>query len=221
MSFFNKKEDVFHIELTPYGRHLLSLGKLKHHHYRFFDDDVMYNSNHIPNGGFSEDQNDSHKRILDETPKIRPNANFKGVESDINKLNTDAYFGYEVGKELRNFRIENKELYINKLPYSLGSVNLDQTQSPALKVDMFNGEISTNTSKFLTGSNNHILNIPQIEIEVEWNYSVVDSGEASLVPAVNTIKSPYKTEEIDGKVVKIIPEIPILRTIYSKKSSKI
>lgn len=212
MSFFNKKEDVFHIELTPYGRHLLSLGKLKPHHYRFFDDDVMYNSNHIPNGGFSEDQNLAHKRILDETPKIKPNPNLKGVESDINKLNTDAYFGYEVGKDLQNFRTENKELHINKLPYSLGSVKYDQTQTPALKIDMFNGEISNSTDKFLTGSNNHILNIPQIEIEVEWGYAVVPSEEASLVSTVNTIKSTYKTQEIEGQVVKIMPEIPILRT---------
>ena len=39
MSFFNKKEEVYHIELTPYGRYLLSIGKLKPHHYRFFDDE--------------------------------------------------------------------------------------------------------------------------------------------------------------------------------------
>ena len=50
-----------------------------------------------------------------------------------------------------------------------------------------------------------------VEIEVEWGYSVVPSEEASLVSVVNTIKSPYKTQEIDGQVVKIMPEIPILR----------
>ena len=40
MTFFNKKEEVFQIELTPYGRYLLSIGKLMPHHYKFFDDDV-------------------------------------------------------------------------------------------------------------------------------------------------------------------------------------
>ena len=39
MGFFNKKEDVLHIELTPHGRYLLSIGKLLPSHYRFFDDD--------------------------------------------------------------------------------------------------------------------------------------------------------------------------------------
>ena len=43
MTFFNKKEEVFQIELTPYGRYLLSIGRLQPHHYKFFDDDVVYN----------------------------------------------------------------------------------------------------------------------------------------------------------------------------------
>ena len=63
MSFFNKKEEVYHIELTPYGRYLLSIGKLKPHHYRFFDDDVAYDSDFISK---TETQNETHKRILDE-----------------------------------------------------------------------------------------------------------------------------------------------------------
>jgi hypothetical protein len=29
MTFFNKKEDVLKIELTPHGRKLLSMGKMK------------------------------------------------------------------------------------------------------------------------------------------------------------------------------------------------
>ena len=42
MSFFNKKEDVLDIVLTPHGRHLLSKGKLKPAFYSFLDDDILY-----------------------------------------------------------------------------------------------------------------------------------------------------------------------------------
>ena len=42
MGFSNKKEDVVYMELTPYGRHLLSIGKLKPEYYAFFDDDILY-----------------------------------------------------------------------------------------------------------------------------------------------------------------------------------
>ena len=71
MSFFNKKEDVLHIELTPLGRHLLSLGKLKPHSYKFFDDDILYDSNC---GGISEKQNETHERIIKNTPKMKHNG---------------------------------------------------------------------------------------------------------------------------------------------------
>ena len=42
MQFFDDKEEVIHFELTSYGRHLLSLGRLKPHFYAFYDDDVLY-----------------------------------------------------------------------------------------------------------------------------------------------------------------------------------
>ena len=31
-TFFNKKEEVINIELTPYGKHLFSEGKFRHGH---------------------------------------------------------------------------------------------------------------------------------------------------------------------------------------------
>ncbi len=43
MTFFDKKEDVLDIKLTPYGRHLLSRGKLMPMYYAFLDDDIIYN----------------------------------------------------------------------------------------------------------------------------------------------------------------------------------
>ena len=42
MSFFNKKEDVIDLQLTQYGKYLLSQGKLKPVYYAFFDDDILY-----------------------------------------------------------------------------------------------------------------------------------------------------------------------------------
>jgi hypothetical protein len=42
MTFFNNKTDVMNIDLTPYGRYLLSIGKLKPKFYDFVDDDILY-----------------------------------------------------------------------------------------------------------------------------------------------------------------------------------
>ena len=51
MSFFDRKEEVLEIQLTPHGRYLLSLGEFQPVYYSFFDDDIVYDSNYI---GYSE-----------------------------------------------------------------------------------------------------------------------------------------------------------------------
>ena len=46
MTFFNKKEEVIDIQLTQYGKYLLSIGKLEPVYYAFFDDNILYDSNY-------------------------------------------------------------------------------------------------------------------------------------------------------------------------------
>lgn len=68
MTFFNKKEDVIDIQLTQFGKDLLSRGFFKPVYYQFFDDDILYDSTCA---GFSEHQNDTETRILEDTPRLR------------------------------------------------------------------------------------------------------------------------------------------------------
>jgi hypothetical protein len=42
MTFSNKKEEVFDVQLPSEGRRLLSLGRFKPKYYAFYDDDVLY-----------------------------------------------------------------------------------------------------------------------------------------------------------------------------------
>ena len=76
MPFFDRKEDVINIELTPYGRSLLSRGDLKPAFYSFFDDDILYDSKAA---GFSEEQNVIQTRIIEETPRLKPQRCYKSV----------------------------------------------------------------------------------------------------------------------------------------------
>ena len=72
MTFFNNKEQVIKFELTPYGRYLMSVGKLRPHSYEFIDDDIIYDDQ-IVSG--SEIQNETYERIKFETPKLIQNPN--------------------------------------------------------------------------------------------------------------------------------------------------
>ena len=75
MTFFNPKEEVLDIQLTQYGRHLLSKGKMKPVYYAFFDEGVVYDSTH---GGFEESKNDAEGRIQEDTPSLKPRHCFTG-----------------------------------------------------------------------------------------------------------------------------------------------
>jgi hypothetical protein len=82
MSFFDSKQEVLNIELTQYGKYLLSKGKFSPSYYAFFDDDVVYDSLYM---NVTESQNYSQDRILNETPISKPTYNFSSVEQDVNE----------------------------------------------------------------------------------------------------------------------------------------
>ena len=83
MTFFNKKTDVMNIELTPYGRYLLSIGKLMPKYYEFTDEDVLYdNAAAVKNVEAYQIQEEVHERIVNETPRIKSLYLKTGVESD-------------------------------------------------------------------------------------------------------------------------------------------
>ena len=80
MKFLNKKEQVFDIQLTPYGKQKLSMGELKPTYYAFFDDNIAYDRRYF-SGSSLEAQNDIHKRIKEETQYLETQAIFKQVLS--------------------------------------------------------------------------------------------------------------------------------------------
>ena len=84
MEFFNRKEEVVDLQLTQYGKYLLSRGKFKPSAYAFFDDDVIYDATYGPNK--NEHQNATEDRIK-ETPRIKCQSVFHGIETEVAKIN--------------------------------------------------------------------------------------------------------------------------------------
>ncbi len=70
MSFFNKKEEVLEIQLTQYGKYLLSKGKFKPVFYSFSDDEILYDVSYV--GGNKELRKRPFERIQEETIRLRP-----------------------------------------------------------------------------------------------------------------------------------------------------
>ena len=76
--FLDKKEQVIDFQLTPYGKHRLSVGQLKPAYYAFFDTGVTYDSEYA---GFSEVQTKIHERIKTETQFLEGVLLFEEIEN--------------------------------------------------------------------------------------------------------------------------------------------
>ena len=84
--FLNKKQDVIDFKLTSYGKHLLGRGNFKPIYYAFFDDDVVYDSKYM-GPAHEEQQNNAEPRIQEDTPTMKVQHVFAGIETNIKKLN--------------------------------------------------------------------------------------------------------------------------------------
>ncbi len=164
MSFFDSKEELLNIELTPYGRHLLSKGKFKPAYYAFYDDDVLYDAAYI---GITESKNEIEPRILDNTPINKPQYNFSSLEQTL-KLNT---YIVQTETEMNRRLVEQDAADKNySLSLPLGKSSYNSIYAPAWNISFLSGAIKTfsgyldNTAGTI-GSLQPYQKIPQITIE--------------------------------------------------------
>ena len=97
MEFFDRKEEVLDLELTQYGKYLLSIGKLKPAYYAFYDDDINYDTQYqgdppaldhtAVSSGPTENQKDTESRIK-ETPRIKVPKGSVGITEQFTNIYT-------------------------------------------------------------------------------------------------------------------------------------
>ena len=148
MTFF-KKEDVIKIELTPHGRKMLSQGKLKPSFYTFLDDDILYD---ITRGGGSENNSQVQSRILSETPYMKPQTNYKGIDSS--KSNNDS-------------KVEQVRYLLQRI----GGNNPAEQRAAGWEVTCLLNEVNS-ASNTLSSSTEQTQPIPQLEFTLEYTMSV-------------------------------------------------
>lgn len=83
MEFFNKQQDVINVELTSYGKQLLSRGLFKPVYYAFSDDGVMYDARWMSGSNTDYQQSYTEQRIQEETPRIKTQHRKVGAERAI------------------------------------------------------------------------------------------------------------------------------------------
>ena len=218
MTFFNKKEEVIDIELTPYGETLLSAGQFKPVYYAFFDDDILYDAS--GSTGVTETQNTIETRIQNDTPNLRPQYVFSGVESNLSPM-----IEFDRNRLLRQFLFVNFGIEPDDYAYfppiidrefsfvePIGNMEIGSEHVPAWEIKVLDGELSAAinymTSSTDSGIYNNVHRVPQLDFELNYK-AVVGSTSAFDIngPIRDRIISPIYE---DGTFVYLTDERPQL-----------
>lgn len=207
MKFFNPKEEVLDIQLTQYGRNLLSRGEWSPQFYAFFDDNVLYDSKY-GNSGSTESKNAAEPRIQDETPLLRTQNTFTGLDEYLFDEITDTNF-----EDSDRIRLNIYEK-LNVMPMSLGTSDYESTKTPAFRAQFLEGEIKelenelTGSTRIVSGvvsKSQQLLKIPQLEMDVEYKIKVIDPEFPEVRFEVDPALTPGATYN-DGMQVVVGPE---------------
>jgi len=140
MTFFDPKEDVIDVEITQFGKYLVSKGKWDPVYYAFFDDDITYDSQY---GGVTEGQNDIQARITG-SARTRDQYVFSGIETEISKImemQMDPKADFE--SEAQKISIQATDDREYALSYPLGRSDIGNQNNPAWAITFLNGELSS------------------------------------------------------------------------------
>tara|TARA_B100000214_G_scaffold275287_1_gene205348 strand:+ start:836 stop:1945 length:1110 start_codon:yes stop_codon:yes gene_type:complete len=175
MEFFNKKEEVIDLQLTQYGKFLLSKGRLKPVFYAFYDENIVYDSNYV---GFPETQNEAEGRIQNNTPNTKVVHNFHSIEDDMVRAVEIKNSGDPALAQLMLQQTPDKSQVLTN-PLANSEIATDKI--PSWSLSLLSGKIltgSTTPTLTLSGSGT-ILDIPQIEVEMIYEVKVVEGEPRS------------------------------------------
>ena len=199
MAFKNSKEEVIEIELTSYGKHLLSKGKFKPTYYAFFDDDIIYDAQYT---GVAEEQNYAQTRILEETPRTKVQVNFLGLETEVKKQIEEAR---TQKKRLRDsFQATRESHYALTSPLGRASISTDYY--PSWDLTLYGARFESQSQAKV--SEQQTILIPQMNIEDLVYFSEVVEMEE---------RREYEVQYSNGKAIEttnkdIVIEVDELHT---------
>lgn len=214
MEFFDKKQEVLEVKLTPFGRYKLSRGRFKPTHYAFFDEGIIYNS--VLTGGdgegFVEAQNKIEGRIQEDTPSLKSLNVRTGIQS---AQSASAAIIRSIFEESGSTLLDDPLFMDPGAIYSreelqypgdkaafmtrpLGSSRLNSDKYAAWQMSFFQGEISSSNATMQGGFFGGIERIPQVNVQLKYNtYTEEATGISTInqqAPGVSLLSDGVFTE---------------------------
>ena len=188
MEFFNKKEDVIDLELTPFGEQLLADGDFLPKYYAFFDDDVLYD------GKWAGIENEAQNKIKDrikEVPRLKTQYTFANTEKlswyvpHVIELNPGLDPGEAqkmILKEEHKQQLEFLKRY--SLPLPLGNCNFEADKAPAWDIKLLYNDMDSEVSYF-SSSMHPYLKIPQFDVSIKYKTEIKPLNDPPKTSADN------------------------------------
>tara|TARA_R100000657_G_C4672514_1_gene117356 strand:+ start:37 stop:1089 length:1053 start_codon:yes stop_codon:yes gene_type:complete len=222
------KEQVINLELTAYGRYLLSIGKLNPSFYAFFDDDIIYDS--LAANINNEPQSEIEPRIQEQTPRMTAQPVYSGRDIAIFNKNpnvvNDLIIGAEFLTEDSIFEapVERGELILldgpektEILQQPLAVYDPSTGFAPAWNAAFLKAKLSSSLDyTSITGSRGEkILNIPQLNSNIEYEIIRNNNKYNKTYPEkINQTTDPFFLDELNfnnGDVVRTFKDALIIR----------
>ncbi|QDP51382.1 MAG: hypothetical protein GOVbin630_80 [Prokaryotic dsDNA virus sp.] len=180
MNFLDPKERVLDLELTSYGRYLLSVGKFSPSHYAFFDDDIIYDATYA--GITTEHQSETEERIQEETPRLGAQTVFSAREVAVFSSSPNVINDLIIGQDIENLREVDKQKLEQRvrvqeqpdnaevLQQPIGNSNPAYDKNPAWLATFLKAPLSSSAPYQTISSSLGILykNIPQLNVNIEY-----------------------------------------------------
>lgn len=207
--FLNKKEQVFDIQLTPFGKHSLSIGSFKPVYYAFYDDNILYDGAYA---GLTEGQNQIQTRIKEETQYIEGLSRFTDAEDEPFTGTSGATVeftdssGDPIERDIPYYEIDLtaslNEPTKTVLKYEIGDAFLegDRQAAPAWKIVSLEGRVTGTSQKDLLND----LDVPQVNVSLSYNLKIHEADPYGTFFAKN-IEHFIATSDIfaDNKVIRL------------------
>lgn len=166
MEFFNKKQEVIEIQLTQFGKNLMSRGAFKPVYYQLFDDGIIYDYSHH---GVTETQNEIEERIF-QTQRIKDNHNVSGVQENF-ELQTEKIQKSERDVFLNLTRNQDPLIKEKILKTPLSTVSRETELPPRFEMELLEVKTKDTEVKFII-SDGYDIKIPQIEVNPIYTIKV-------------------------------------------------
>lgn len=187
MSFFDQKEDVLEIEMTPFGKDLYIKGKYSPAYYSFHDDEIIYD---VAYAGMTESQTASFDRLTRDCVYLRPQTRYTSAENTSKTI------------DLSRLLVDNLN---NGLP--LGNSSVSSDYKPAWFITALQGEIDTFDKTYEN------VDIPNVQIPQINLADVIHNTEIIPVERATSLSSEAEYNVFKGGALLSVEDKSLLFSI--------